>query len=1068
MEHSSELTLFGKDQDQFQRKLKYANGTTETLEETKDAAPTVVHKKGSISGVFIPTCENMWGVLIFLKFYYLIGMASFSQTLLAVLLSALAAYATTVCLTAIASSGGMLSEGGPYYMISRALGPSIGAAVGLVYWTGITLLAVLESVGAKESMELIFPPADYPLMEAVWLQKLMGVGMISICSLSVYGGSNVVTKLGVVFAVIVVATIVMFYVGIGGALAKNEHSFFAANWGFDQGKVNIGIQGGSTYGGEGVSKASLGSTLGIFFPCFTGMLSGADRADVLINPARSIRYGTFAALTLSLVMYLSFLFLWSGVGERCSLLGVAPTDPRGLRMCRNSQPVEFVKNYFSHKHETRVKFFTPAKLRAVFGADYDDDVLNHFTQHVHHMHDVVGDLFGPKTRYVAYVGILLSCIAQVLQCLMVAPRLMQAIANDSIIPIFKALAPLSANGEARRALGVTYIVAVAMVLALNSLEQAATLVSICFLVCYAFLSVTCCLLTILRTTTWRPEGIFHKRWRMWYIVWGLLGFGVSIFIMVDVGAQYSLFVFLLSVALYLYIEFRGSAVEWGSGLDGFRFNFAMKILQGLSHKPERKINWRPQILVLMDASSAPATCQQPLTPTPVSGTDATTAVAGGPIISSPKSGDNSQMGLVRLVGQLRKGKGMCIAASIFETRESTEGVRRKMENERKRLEKLMDKEQIFGFTEVFQCASFGQGAQQAVQLCGLGGMRPNTVLFEWPEGARWRKDPRRATDFVRLIDFSLKAEKAVLCPKSAESLNLEARCVGEGTIDLWWFIHDGGLLILLTWLLSQHKVWRGCKVRIFIVMEEVGALAANKAAKEFEDKLRRKKILPDGVSVEAVLLGDRAEMIAPYTYDWTLRAEQKKPAAGHGDLPVMLDDLFKTEEELENEAIRAKQRPIDVEAQDEAAIAAGATDDLWTRLTGEAVVAAEQTEKVEEEGVKEVNEEELLSSVHSRLKEKRKALLKESGTKTLAVTNVDIMHRPSSVSLATPAAFEHLNKVLLSKSANSSLVLMNLPNIWGLSEQDCLAYVAYCDCLTQGLERVIFAHGAGNEIFSLF
>ena len=150
--------------------------------------------------------------------------------------------------------------------------------------------------------------------------------------------------------------------------------------------------------------------------------------------------------------------------------------------------------------------------------------------------------------------------------------------------------------------------------------------------------------------------------------------------------------------------------------------------------------------------------------------------------------------------------------------------------------------------------------------------------------------------------------------------------------------------------------------------------------------------------------------------------------------------------------------------------AAGATGDLWTRLTGEAVPVTEAAPKEEDEGVKEVNEEELLSSVHSRLKEKRKALLKESGTKTLAqsVSNVDIAHRPSSCSLATPAAFEHLNKVLLSKSANSSLVLMNLPNLWGLSEQDCLSYVAYCDCLTQGLERVIFAHGAGNEIFSLF
>ncbi len=163
---SSELTLFGKDQDQFRRKLKFAKEGSDSLSheptlELEGVPEKPAHaKKGSIAGVFIPTCENMWGVLIFLKFYYMVGIASFSQTLLAVLLSALAAYATTVCLAAIASSGGLLSEGGPYYMISRALGPAIGATVGLVYWTGITLLAVLESVGAKESIELMFPPSE--------------------------------------------------------------------------------------------------------------------------------------------------------------------------------------------------------------------------------------------------------------------------------------------------------------------------------------------------------------------------------------------------------------------------------------------------------------------------------------------------------------------------------------------------------------------------------------------------------------------------------------------------------------------------------------------------------------------------------------------------------------------------------------------------------------------------------------------------------------------------------------------------------------------------------------------
>lgn len=31
----------------------------------------------------------------------------------------------------------------------------------------------------------------------------------------------------------------------------------------------------------------------------------------------------------------------------------------------------------------------------------------------------------------------------------------------------------------------------------------------------------------------------------------------------------------------------------------------------------------------------------------------------------------------------------------------------------------------------------------------------------------------------------------------------------DGHIDVWWIVHDGGLLMLLPFLLRQHKVWAG-------------------------------------------------------------------------------------------------------------------------------------------------------------------------------------------------------------------------------------------------------------------
>ena len=39
----------------------------------------------------------------------------------------------------------------------------------------------------------------------------------------------------------------------------------------------------------------------------------------------------------------------------------------------------------------------------------------------------------------------------------------------------------------------------------------------------------------------------------------------------------------------------------------------------------------------------------------------------------------------------------------------------------------------------------------------------------------------------------------------------------EGDVDVWWIVHDGGLMILLLFLLKQHKVWKKCNLRIFTV-----------------------------------------------------------------------------------------------------------------------------------------------------------------------------------------------------------------------------------------------------------
>lgn len=50
------------------------------------------------------------------------------------------------------------------------------------------------------------------------------------------------------------------------------------------------------------------------------------------------------------------------------------------------------------------------------------------------------------------------------------------------------------------------------------------------------------------------------------------------------------------------------------------------------------------------------------------------------------------------------------------------------------------------------------------------------------------------------------AHQALLVAKNVDNFPTNQERLGEGTIDVWWVVHDGGLLMLLPFLLRQHKV----------------------------------------------------------------------------------------------------------------------------------------------------------------------------------------------------------------------------------------------------------------------
>jgi potassium/chloride transporter 4/5/6 len=105
------------------------------------------------------------------------------------------------------------------------------------------------------------------------------------------------------------------------------------------------------------------------------------------------------------------------------------------------------------------------------------------------------------------------------------------------------------------------------------------------------------------------------------------------------------------------------------------------------------------------------------------------------------------------------------------------------------------------------------GMISAAQCCGVGQLKPNTILL----GFLSDTSPESCERYVEIVRSMIALNKVVMIVKGLS--NFPGTSDRQtGTIDVYWVIHDGGVLTLITHLLMRHHVWKNCKMRIFAVV----------------------------------------------------------------------------------------------------------------------------------------------------------------------------------------------------------------------------------------------------------
>ena len=192
-----------------------------------------------------------------------------------------------------------------------------------------------------------------------------------------------------------------------------------------------------------------------------------------------------------------------------------------------------------------------------------------------------------------------------------------------------------------------------------------------------------------------------------------------------------------------------------------------------------------------------------------------------------------------IVNQLKASRtGLAYISAVMEG--DPVGMRLQARKAKASIKKQLASLQIVGgFVKVIVASTYQDGFSYSMQGSGIGALTPNTVVTTWPDD--WKTRQGVALEFTSLLHVAHELSKAVLVikgvkyfPVAGEDALVAPSCAAGEHIDLWWIVHDGGLELLIAFLLRQNVVWKKCELRIYTIIpaEDDSDSLAKELAKE--------------------------------------------------------------------------------------------------------------------------------------------------------------------------------------------------------------------------------------------
>nr|BAK74831.1 Na-K-Cl cotransporter [Paralichthys olivaceus] len=765
-------------------------------------------KFGWIRGVLVRCMLNIWGVMLFIRLSWVFGQAGWGLGIVVIALSCVVTVITGLSMSAICTNG-VVRGGGAYYLISRSLGPEFGGSIGLIFAFANAVAVAMYVVGFAETVVDLLEENSAIMVDEINDIRIVGcITVVLLLAISV-AGMEWEAKAQIVLLVILLVAIANVFVGtfIPATAEKKSKGFFNYEMGIFQENFTPNFS----------ENESFFTVFSIFFPAATGILAGANISGDLRDPQAAIPKGTLLAIVITGITYLAVALSVSASVVRDATGNITDLLIPGGN-CSHSAFVSCELGY---------NFSSCAEQTCRFGLMNDFQVMTMVSG------------FGP----LIIAGTFSATLSSALASLVSAPKVFQALCKDNI---YKALHFFAKghgkNNEPIRGYILTFIISVAFIL-IGNLNTIAPIISNFFLASYALINFSCFHASYAKSPGWRPG---YKYYNMWL---SLVGAVLCCAVMFVINWWAALLTYAIEILLYIYVTVKKPDVNWGSSTQAVTFVSAVSNALSLSGVEDHVKNFRPQILALTgSARSRPALLDLAHSFSKNYGLCITCEVFEGPR-SEALEEMNAGMEKNQLWLRKNKRKAFYAAVACESFREGTEsllqasGLGRMKPNTLmigfKRNWRMADAESVQSYVGILHDAfDFEYGT---LVLRVNQGLDVSHIVEAEEEMLKAAKEQQALEDEMMpnggkskgLFRKSRKSSQQVLTtrvsvcgppPPQVARMNerlLEASAQfkkkqPKGTIDVWWLFDDGGLTLLLPYILTTRKKWKDSKLRIFI------------------------------------------------------------------------------------------------------------------------------------------------------------------------------------------------------------------------------------------------------------